>query len=69
MAILKFLNRRHALTTQNKSERCSDDQVLITIMADLQLVQDNESESVLKQSLEMVLEYLMFGYDFFFIGY
>ena len=57
MVILKHLNRHHALTSQNKNDggqSYTDDQILVTIMADLQLIQDNESESVLKESLDMV---------------
>eukprot|EP00111_Clytia_hemisphaerica_P002852 TCONS_00008039-protein len=53
MVSLKHCNRHHALTSQNKNERCSDDQVLVTIMADLQLIQDKESEQLLQKSLDM----------------
>ena len=64
MVILKHLNRYHVLTSQNKNdndgqEPFTDDQILVTIMADLQLIQDNESESILKQSLDMVSKLLL----------
>jgi len=60
MAHLKYCNRHHALASQNKNERVTEDKVLVTIMADLQQIQDGESDVMLKQSLEMVLRIIFF---------
>lgn len=54
MVVLKHYNRFKAFTSSKKTERCSDDNLLVTILADLQQIQDKESEEILKASLEAV---------------
>ena len=54
MAALKIVTRQHKLETDNDGVPTSKDDVIVSIMADLQQQQDQESERVLKEIVEKV---------------
>ena len=52
MSSLKIYNRQHNLSMNNKQIKSDD--VIVSIMADLQQRQDQESELMIKAMIEMV---------------
>lgn len=48
MAALKSMNRKTTLNSINQEKRISPDDVVVSVLADLQQIQDEESEAVLK---------------------